>query len=218
MKGIDNRSLPERVYEYILEKIVTGEIKYGDNISIKEIAVELDVSTMPVREAVKRLEFEQVVYVKPRSSCSVRTPSPKMIQQAYDLREVLELTALTKSLGHVSAEAIEGLRDIVDRMRSLQKDNSATDHEKKAIALDHEFHSAICALAGNEFLDSFYRQLSLHVNMALIHERTFRKLEAHWPDVHAEILRCIEEDPGQAADVLRRHFSNVTDILQGEET
>jgi DNA-binding GntR family transcriptional regulator len=214
MIGIDNRSLPERVYEYLLEQIVTGGIKYGDNISIKQVAAELEVSTMPVREAVKRLEFEQVVYVKPRSSCSVRIPSASMIRQAYELREVLELTALSKSLGRVGPEALAGLHGIVDQMRSLQRDQEVADLEKKAIALDHEFHSAICALAGNDFLNAFYRQLSLHVNMTLIHEKTYRSLAKHWPDVHAEILRCIESDPSQAAEVLRRHFLDVTEILE----
>jgi DNA-binding GntR family transcriptional regulator len=215
MNGIDNRSLPERVYEYILDQIVMGVIKYGDNISIKQIAADLEVSTMPVREAVKRLEFEQVVYVKPRSSCCVRTPSPTMIKQAYELREVMELTALSKSLGHVSPEAIAGLREIVEQMRGLQQDPDAADLERKAIALDHKFHSAICALAENDFLNTFYRQLSLHVNMTLIHEKTYRKLEEHWPDVHAEILQCIEHDPSRAPEVLRRHFLNVTEILDG---
>jgi DNA-binding GntR family transcriptional regulator len=218
MKGIDNRSLPERVYEYILDKIVMGVIKYGDNISIKQIAADLDVSTMPVREAVKRLEFEQVVYVKPRSSCCVRTPSPKMIKQAYELREVMELTALSMSLGHIGTEAIAELREIVEQMRSLQRAPDDGERERKASALDHEFHSSICALAGNDFLNTFYRQLSLHVNMTLIHEKTYRKLERHWPDVHAEILRCIEVDPSKATEVLRRHFLDVTEILEGAGT
>ena len=68
-KRIDTSSLVDRVYECLLDQIVTGTIKYGDSISIKRIAAELNVSTMPVREAVKRLEFEQVVSIKPRSSC-----------------------------------------------------------------------------------------------------------------------------------------------------
>jgi DNA-binding GntR family transcriptional regulator len=213
MKRIDTSSLVDRVYEYLLDQIVTGAINYGDNISIKQIAAELNVSTMPVREAVKRLEFEQVVSIKPRSSCRVKKPSRKMIMEVYELREVLELYAVSKSLARVSPEALGRLRTIVDRMRALREDADAGGREKRAIALDHEFHSALCALAGNDFLNAWYRQLSLHVNMTFIHERTYHTLEQQWPEVHAEILRCIEEEPSRAAEVLRRHFSNVTDLL-----
>jgi DNA-binding GntR family transcriptional regulator len=214
-KRIDTSSLVDRVYEYLLDQIVTGTIKYGDNISIKQIAAELNVSTMPVREAVKRLEFEQVVSIKPRSSCRVRKPSRKMVREVYELREVLELYAVSKSLSRVSPGSLGQLHRIVDRMRTLRDETDLAGREKKAVALDYEFHAELCALAGNDFLSANFRQLSLHVNMTLIHEKTYHTLEREWPEVHAEILRCIEEEPSRAAEVLKRHFANVTALLEG---
>jgi DNA-binding GntR family transcriptional regulator len=212
-KRIDTSSLVDRVYEYLLEQIVTGTIKYGDSISIKQIAAELNVSTMPVREAVKRLEFEQVVSIKPRSSCRVRKPSRKMINEVYELREVLELYAVSKSLSRVGPESLGQLHKRVDRMRALREEPDPAEREKIAIALDYEFHAQLCALAGNDFLSANFRQLSLHVNMTLIHEKTCHTLGLQWPDVHAEIPRCIEEEPSRAAEMLKRHFANVTALL-----
>src|SRR5512146_1548998 len=84
------KSRVDRVYEYLLERIISGEIRYGDTISIKRVAAELSVSSMPVREAVKRLEFEGIVTIKPRSACRVRVPSRRMILEVYQLREALE--------------------------------------------------------------------------------------------------------------------------------
>ena len=213
VQKIDTRNLVDRVYEYILDQIITGTVRYGDTIGIKKIAEELGVSTMPVREAVKRLEFEQVVSIKPRSFCRVRRPSRKMIMEVYELRRVLEVYAVTKSLGRGDAAAIGRLRVIVDRMRSLHDEADVAVHEKKAIELDREFHSEICGLAGNDFLNSYFRQLSLHVNMTLIHEKTYHTLERGWSEVHAEILRCIESEPSRAVEVLQGHFTNVTDLL-----
>ena len=140
--------------------------------------------------------------------------------EAYELREVLELTAIAKSRGHLDREAAKHLHAIVARMRTVQAEPAGAEREKKAVALDYEFHAAICALACNDFLNSFFRQLSVHVNMTLIHEKTYHQLEAHWPDVHAEILDCLENDPDRAEEVLRRHFTNVTDILEagGDES
>jgi DNA-binding GntR family transcriptional regulator len=214
MNPIDTRSLVDRVYGYLLNRIITGSIKYGDTINIKGIARELDVSTMPVREAVKRLEFERMVSIKPRSSCRVRMPSRTMIFEVYELREALETFAVTKSIGRVSREKLEELRGIVEKMRELDRETSVEEREKKAIELDRNFHTEICALAGNDFLNDFYRQLSLHVNMSLIHEKTYHELESQYPESHAEILRCLEQDPAHAIDVLKKHFTNVTDLLR----
>ncbi len=210
---IDTSSLVDRVYEYLLDRIVTGAIKYGDSISIKDIAGELAVSTMPVREAVKRLEFEQVVSIKPRSSCRVRTPSRKMIMEVYEVREILELYAVQKSGGRVAPQALGRLREIVDLMRGLSQEQDVAVREKKAISLDRDFHAELCRLAGNDFLNAYHRQLSLHVNMTLIHEKTYHTLQQQWPDIHAEILHCIEKEPSRAAEVLHRHFADVTDLL-----
>lgn len=50
--------------------------------------------------------------------------------------------------------------------------------------------------------------------MTLIHEKTYQKLKRGWAGVHAEILRCIESEPGRALEALQRHFDNVTNLLR----
>jgi DNA-binding GntR family transcriptional regulator len=136
-----------------------------------------------------------------------------MVLQVYELREALETYAVTKSLGQVSREKLEELREIVGKMGELDKETSMEEREKKAIELDRDFHTKICALAGNDFLNHFYRQLSLHVNMSLIHKKTFTKLREKYTGSHAEIVRCLERDPKHAVDVLKKHFKNVTNLL-----
>jgi DNA-binding GntR family transcriptional regulator len=210
---LDTRSLVDRVYEHLLNQIITGSINYGDTINLKKVASELNISTMPVREAVKRLELERVVDIKPRSFCRVRQPSRRMVLEVYELREALELYAVEKCLGGMPAGTSARLHAIVEDMRSLTGVPDMSQREKRAIELDRLFHAEITALAGNDFLDAFYRQLILHVNMSLIHEKTYHALEEEYPTSHAEILRCLESDPPHAQEVLRRHFLNVKEIL-----
>jgi DNA-binding GntR family transcriptional regulator len=209
---IDTRSFVDRVYETILDRIITGAIKYGDTISIKKVAAELRVSSMPVREAMKRLEFEGVVSIKPRSACKVRVPTRKRILEVYELREALEAYAVTSSSGRVSPEALARMQEIVARMRRLAEEQDADRREKSAIELDRQFHDEITALAGNELLNTFSRQLSLHVNMTLMHEKTYNSLEARWADMHAEILACIPSDPARAVQMLHAHFASATEL------
>jgi len=206
------KSLVDRVYEYLLDQIITGAIRYGDTISIKGVALRLSVSSMPVREALKRLEFEGVVDIKPRSSCIVRVPSRTTILEVYALREALEVYALSCCGGSISRGSLTRMAEIVARMRGLAGEEDAGEKERKAIALDRDFHREICALAGNELLDSFYRQLNLRVNMTLMHERTFHTMEKDWAEMHANVLACLQSDPERAVGLLRGHFASAKEL------
>jgi DNA-binding GntR family transcriptional regulator len=215
---IDTRSLVDRVYEYLLTQIVNGEITYGEVINIKKVADALKISTMPVREALKRLEFEQIVEIKPRSSCRLLKPSRKLIREVYELREVIELHAATSGKDRADPARHRRLAAIVDQMRCLDDEKDVAVKERQAIALDRAFHSELCGLADNDFMNGINRQLSLHVNMTLIHERTYHRLEKRWAESHAEIVLALEKEPSRVAEVLKRHFNNVLEILpEGEE-
>lgn len=205
-------SLVDRVYTHLLNKIITGAIRYGDPISIKNVAAELSVSSMPVREAVKRLEFEGVVTIKPRSACRVRVPSRKMILEVYQVREALEGYAVLYGSRRTDPGAIGRLRVIVEKMRLLASEPTADAREQKAIELDRQFHAEIIGLAGNELLDSFSRQLSVHVNMTLMHEKTYHALQDRWAAMHAEIVDCLESNPQKAVELLREQFAEATAI------
>jgi DNA-binding GntR family transcriptional regulator len=205
-------SLVERVYSHLLEKITSGAIRYGDAISIKKVAAELSVSSMPVREAVKRLEFEGVVTIKPRSACRVRVPSRRMILEVYELREALEGYAVMHGRGRQDPAAVSRLRVIVEKMRLLSSESSADTREHRAIELDRQFHAEIIGFAGNELLDAFSRQLNLHVNMTLMHEKTYHALEDEWAAMHAEIVDSLENNPPHAVELLRQQFARATDL------
>ena len=113
---IDTSSLVDKVYDYLLKRIIEGEIKYGETLSIKILAEELQVSTMPVREALKRLEYERIVEIKPRSSCQIRIPTKPEIHDIYNLREVLELFAIRRYKENPDASKLKELQEITEKM------------------------------------------------------------------------------------------------------
>ena len=213
INGIDTRSLVDRVYEYLLNQIIEGSIRYGEQINTKEIAKVLNISTMPVREAIKKLEYDQIVEIKPRSKCQVKEPTKKMIKDIYELREVLEAYALTKSINHVDEKQLDNLRSITNKMREVRNVTDIDLKEKMAIKLDRLFHAELCKLANNSYLNYFYRQLNLHVNMTLIHEKTYHSLENQYYESHAEIVEALSKGSRNVKVVLKKHFDNVKGIL-----
>ena len=114
---------------------------------------------------------------------------------------------MTRSRGRIDAPILGRLQGIVGQMRRLADEPDENIRENRAIELDRQFHAEIIALAGNDLLNTFSRQLSLHVNMTLMHEKTYRSLASEWPDMHAAVLEGLVHDPGRAVQLLREHFA-----------
>ena len=87
-------------------------------------------------------------------------------------------------------------------MGRLSGEPNLDAREHRAIELDRQLPRRSSALAGNELLNAFSRQLALHVNMTLMHEKTYRVL-AWSGHMRAEVLRGIQNDPPRAAGPAR---------------
>jgi DNA-binding GntR family transcriptional regulator len=75
------------------------------------------------------------------------------------------------------------------------------------VELDHQFHAEICRLAGNEYLERFYRETSLHLSMRSRYaEGICHGVRATYAE-HKEILERLEANSPEAVGTLQRHLS-----------
>src|SRR6056297_4194240 len=118
MADLNNKqSLSAEVYTYLESELVSGKLKYGDTLNIKQLAQHLGVSTIPIRDALKRLEHEGVVVIQPRSSCYVAEPSQKDVLDAFELREMIEMHAIRSIYRTIGEDELSGLEDTVQQMQ-----------------------------------------------------------------------------------------------------
>jgi GntR family transcriptional regulator, rspAB operon transcriptional repressor len=83
-------SLAERAYLVIRERILKGELPLGAALSRRKLAAELQMSLVPVAEALQRLENDELVESRPRIGTRVCLPSAAEIRERYEVREALE--------------------------------------------------------------------------------------------------------------------------------
>jgi DNA-binding GntR family transcriptional regulator len=214
---IEYPSLSDVVYEHLSKQIIEGNIKYGERLNIKTISERLNVSTMPVRDALKRLEMENVVQIKPRSNCFVTIPTKKSILNAVDMREVLELHALEMALQKLSENHLNPIHEIVDEMNTIVGGETSGDNINRYIYLDLQFHTELCRLAGNNYLEKFYREVNLHLNMTFIYRIGIP------PDInesfadHTQIATKLTEKSPESLELLKDHLERSRGhIIQGE--
>jgi DNA-binding GntR family transcriptional regulator len=203
---IETRSLREQVYQYLCTRIIEGGIGYGETLNIKQIASRLSVSPMPVREAIKRLENEGIVTIKPRSTCLVKEPTKASILNAMELREILETYSVSKRASGESTIPLNGLADIVQRMKEEASDTPTQEVLRAYIALDRQFHTEICRLSGNQHIDKCYREVSLHLNMQFLFDIAVAPDTLSTVDEHEGIFRALEQGSAGAKELLRQHL------------
>lgn len=88
-----SESLAKRAYEQIRDEILRGDLAIGDILSRRRLAERLNMSFLPITEALQRLESEHLVESRPRIGTRVRIPTKQDILDSFEIREALETQA-----------------------------------------------------------------------------------------------------------------------------
>lgn len=214
---IDTRNLSERVYDYLTDKILEGSIEYGEKINPKLIAEKLNVSITPVREAIKRLEVEEIITVHPRSNCAVKMPTRSSMLDAFEMREMFEKHALEKIYTSVTPENLDNMKLYIKQMDTCLPINNVESRMAEYVKYDQLFHQEFCILAGNINLLKMYRTNMLQLNIAM----TFRAgIEPDMEQVnrdHRMIFELLLENSHKAVEVLMRHLNQCRlNMIEGQ--
>lgn len=186
--------------------VVSGAVAPGDLLAETALAEEFDVSRTPIREALKQLEREGLVEIRPRVGTFVRKPTTREIFELFQLKESLE--GLAASLLAQRGDVPE-LRSLIHNVESESAAVRAGDQAAYA-ALVHDFHETLVAGADNQKLSEHYELL---MNQLAYHRIVKQTLSlpgrlTHSLSEHAQILEAIQsKDPLAAELATRRHVA-----------
>jgi len=153
-------SLSQQAYESIKRKIIYLELEPGAVIDELVLQRELNLGRTPIREALKRLEVEQLVTIIPRRGMFVSEISITDLYQIFELRVELETLAVRLAVQRGTAKHWQRMEEVL---------NSPPWHELSNIDLieiDDACHRIIFEAAGNRFLEqtlNTYYTLSLRL-------------------------------------------------------
>lgn len=137
----------QRAYELIWEKITTLEMAPGAPINEQQLAQELGMGMVPVREALRLLAHENLVVVTPRHGLYVADVNGSDLEQLSEMR--LPLEALCARLAAQRATPDDLV--VLEALRQEQATVPAKDSHR-LFDLDHKFHQAVAHAAQNKYL------------------------------------------------------------------
>lgn len=195
-------STSDQAYEGIRQMFVRREFQPGQRVSQSKLARQLGCSTVPVVEAMRRLESEGLLVKQARKMAKVRELSAADLEGLYLLREGLE--AITARL---SAQRIDD--DQAAELRELsQAYEAAWKTERLETDADIEIHRHIARCAGCALLSEELDRLLLIERTAgrAIHDASSRPGHAH---IHRALVQAIiDRDNDSAEYLMKKHIQN----------
>lgn len=136
----DGKSLSELAYEQIRNEILSGELTIGDILSRRRLAIRLNMSFLPITEALKRLESEELVESRPRIGTRVRIPSEQDIRDSKVIREALETQAARLCAQYITVEEKKQLRTSARHLDELHKTCALKPEDTRFMFSVHTYH------------------------------------------------------------------------------
>lgn len=143
-----HRTLAEMVAEQLHEEILSGAIPAGSHLRLNELAGRLQISPMPVREAVRRLEALGLVDQHPHRGAFVRPLSLADFEDTMNVRVMLERAAVERAAAAFTPAAARHAHELLAGYRELL----AADRRVEAREAHTAFHFALYRAAGSRWL------------------------------------------------------------------
>lgn len=188
-------------YERVKKMMISGRLASGQKVSQVKLAKELGFSTVPVVEALRRLESEGLLVKEGRKMAKVRQLSAEEIEGLYLIREGLEPIAARLCAERISESALAHLRGLVEEFEA------AVDAEDNEVSNDMEVKIHRC-IAENASCSLLLEQLS---RLLLIEKTSCGDMQltdrTKYRRSHRAIVQAIAERDGDLAEFLmRRHI------------
>ncbi|MEU4645245.1 GntR family transcriptional regulator [Micromonospora sp. NPDC023814] len=200
--GIDQTGtalMSQSAYASLCSRLVRAEIMPGDRLVENDLRADLGVGLSPVREAIRRLEFEKLVVIYPRSGTYATEIALK------DSRSVMELRLELESLATMLA-CRRGSKAEKEQLVALAEEQARTTDLQRCIDLDAAFHKGIYLMSRNEYLKTTAR---IYFNLALRQWYFCSKVVTtpDWTAVdHRPLAAAVaDDDAATAAEQMREH-------------
>ncbi|MEV0286996.1 GntR family transcriptional regulator [Kribbella sp. NPDC050820] len=145
----------DRVTRRLRDEILDGVRGPGDRLVERDLADDLGVSRVPVREALKTLVTEGLVTLRPRSWAVVREFTDTDIADLSEVRAAFEPLAFRLAAERRTREGLERLKRALDQQLEAVRANDAVRARRAA----GDFHEIVTELASNDLLVEIERPL-----------------------------------------------------------
>ncbi|MET9739535.1 GntR family transcriptional regulator [Streptomyces sp. NPDC006422] len=193
-----------KVAEELRRMIISGELPPRSSLSEMTLSQTFGVSRTPIREALKQLQIEGLVEVRPRVGTFVAVPSRREITELFQMKELLEGAAARLLAFRGNVPEVERLATTMREADEAVRAGDSETYEK----LVHDFHELIIVGADNSKLEAHYRTLMNQLAYARLVRTSLAqpgRLSESDHEHHRVLDLILAKDGDGAERVMREH-------------
>jgi len=215
---ITRPSLHTELLDRVRSLIIEGELAQGTKIPERELCERFGVSRTPMREALKVLAVDGLVWLEPNRGAWVSKVTLAELEQVFPVMGALEALSGELACENITDTQIEAIRSMHQEMVGYYKSGELAKYFQSNQAI----HEAILSAANNSELSTMYSSLAARVRRARYLANMTDDRWAKAVEEHEQILAALENRNGkQLSKILRKHlkskFQTVRDWLSQEE-
>ena len=204
LPAVEPLSAEEAVTSALRDAILSGQLMPGERLAQAELARQLGVSRIPLRDALRRLGQEALVRIDGRRGAWVTALSKRDIAEIYELRIMLE--------GRCVRYAVQNLSDHEEKAAVLELSKQMDSSHREVIegrAARRRFYDVLYSHAGRPRMHRLIMQLRDNVGRYHLLQDTDLAHAAH-----SQVRSCIQHgDPDGAARAVQAHLEETRDDL-----
>ncbi len=191
------------IRDTLRERILKGDFHPGDRLVEDKLSLEMAVSRIPVREALRALASEGLVTIEPRRGAYVSILSDELAYDMVEVRATLEGLNAKLAAQHRNDDTVNHLKNILNEGTAA----IAKDDTDQIQILNSKFHETLAGIAGNVVLAEIMRSLRDRTAL-LFAPSNVRRARQNWEE-HSQILNAVITGNGELASLLAtQHVHN----------
>ena len=209
---IIHKTRTQLVVEALRERILSGDIKGGEPLRQSAIAAQLNVSRIPVREALVQLEAEGLVNFEPHKGATATMLSVQQVSELFELRAMIESDLLSKAIPNLQDVDIEEAERVLGLLETAFKrqDSVASWSE-----LNTQFHTCLYKAANRphtlEVVHGLNTNCDRYIRLQLLLTGGIPTAERE----HRVLLElCKSKDIANATQLLKDHILHAADAIK----
>ncbi|WP_180901164.1 GntR family transcriptional regulator [Martelella soudanensis] len=206
---LKKETLQALVHQRLCDLILQGEIAPGESVTVASIAKALNVSPMPVREAISRLMALGALTVVSGRSIGVPLLGAGQLEDLRRVRSEIEASAVTWAVANRTPEFEAKLEALLERMEDAEAKGQVRDF----IHRNYEFHFAIYAQAGSALMLEIIGTLWLRINPQFHLLQRHGHYKASNRQHRALLQRICAGDADGAVSALREDIDSAYEVL-----
>jgi DNA-binding GntR family transcriptional regulator len=204
--------LTDWAYERIKESILNLNFLPGAQLQIDHLAIQMEISRTPIREALLRLERDGLVRVVPRVGFFVAEITRRDLEELYEIRELLESRAIKDSVENLTDQDLDNIDEILRQGAAAVEENNVDKFRKAEI----DFHNYLTDHSNNRRLISIlesYQDLTYRWRTLSLRSEENLRLSL---SEHQEIARAVRQGDAELAhQLMSEHICKARDRILG---